>query len=605
MAMRSKPTIVTENRRTSLSGLGLAIADQSPLPMATTLGIRHTVSYVNPAFCRLLKKRKKQLIGKQFSALLPVNDPSLELLDRVFHTGNPENHTQHEQTPPHPVFWSYTMWSVSAGKHRVGVMLQVTETAQFHGKTIIMNEALVLGSLRQHKLAEIATTANAKLEKEIIERKEAEAALKESERRYRTLFDLVPMAVYSCDAKGMIQNFNRCAEQLWGRKPELNNRREKFCGSFKLFQPDGTPLPHRRCPMADVLSGKLSAVRDTEVCIQRPDGTRVTAIVNIRVLKNSRGEIRGAINCFYDITERKHAEAALRRIAVLAATNQKLELEISQRRTIQTALKQSEQQQRLLLVESRHMRDQLRLLSRQLMSAQEEERKRISRELHDIIGQTLTSINVRLATLKANASINTEEYERNIARTQQIVVESVGIVHQFARELRPTVLDDLGLIPALETFLKGFKEQTGIQVSLSAFTTVEEMNSDERTVFYRVAQEAITNVARHARASHVAVTLQKLASTICMTIKDNGVGFPAKLLFSAAKKKRLGLLGMRERLEMIGGTFAIEAGLDKGTIVTALVPLRKVNSRRVRPSPGGFSHKQPSTKHSSGNEEHL
>src|SRR5207237_4011056 len=118
---------------------------------------------------------------------------------------------------------------------------------------------------------------------------------------------------------------------------------------------------------------------------------------------------------------------------------------IAQRKSAEEALKQSEQHHVQLLKQSRKMQEQLRLLSHQLLSAQEEERKKISRELHDVIAQTLAGINVRLATLKKEATFNTESLDRNIARTQQLVQQSVDIVHRFARELRPTVLDDLEL----------------------------------------------------------------------------------------------------------------------------------------------------------------
>jgi PAS domain S-box-containing protein len=116
------------------------------------------------------------------------------------------------------------------------------------------------------------------------------------------------VAVYSCDASGVIQNFNRRAADLWDREPALGDTDERFCGSFKLFRPDGSFMPHEQCPMAEVLNGKISEARDAEVLIERPDGSRVAVVVNIRSLKNQRGEVTGAINCFYDITERKEAE---------------------------------------------------------------------------------------------------------------------------------------------------------------------------------------------------------------------------------------------------------------------------------------------------------
>ena len=281
---------------------------------------------------------------------------------------------------------------------------------------------------------------------------------------------------------------------------------------------------------------------------------------------------------------RQMKDALRQRTADLAASNRQLKQEVAQRKLAEKALKKSERHYGVLLEQSRQMQEQLRLLSRQLLSAQEEERKKISRELHDVIAQTLTSINVRLAALKKEAADNTKGLERSIARTQQLVQHSVNIVHRFARELRPTVLDDVGLIPALHSFMKDFTKRTGIRMHFKTFTfaRIEQLDGDKRTALYRVAQEALTNVARHAQASRAEVRIQKLDGNICMKIKDNGKGFPAERVLHAKKKKRLGLLGMRERLEMVNGNFTVESAPGKGTTIRAQIPFSSSSVRGGR-----------------------
>ena len=143
-------------------------------------------------------------------------------------------------------------------------------------------------------------------------RKESEssAVALNGDLRYRTLFDLVPVAVYSTDAEGVILECNRRAVELWGRKP--NRRGERFCGSFKIYHSDGTFMPHHECPMARVLRGEELKPADCELIVENADGSRKNVSVSPRVLRNESGEIVGAINCLYDVTERKRSEMALR-----------------------------------------------------------------------------------------------------------------------------------------------------------------------------------------------------------------------------------------------------------------------------------------------------
>jgi PAS domain S-box-containing protein len=144
------------------------------------------------------------------------------------------------------------------------------------------------------------------------ERMRADEAIRQSEKRYRTLFDLVPVAVYTCDAEGLIQEYNQHAVELWGREPKRNDPSEKFCGSFKIFYPDGRPMPHHKCPMARALRGEKLTATDLEILVEQSSGARRNVLVSPTALRGGQGKIIGAINCLHDITVRKRTENALR-----------------------------------------------------------------------------------------------------------------------------------------------------------------------------------------------------------------------------------------------------------------------------------------------------
>src|SRR6266403_2818752 len=134
------------------------------------------------------------------------------------------------------------------------------------------------------------------------------------------LFEQLPFAIYVCDRDGLVLRFNRRAAELWGRSPQLRDPNERFCGSYRMFRPDGSLLPHHQCPMADVLRTGVS-VREQEVHIERPNGSRGIALVDIEAIKDSSGNIVGAVNCFQDITERKRSEEAALRLAAIVESS--------------------------------------------------------------------------------------------------------------------------------------------------------------------------------------------------------------------------------------------------------------------------------------------
>lgn len=412
-------------------------------------------------------------------------------------------------------------------------------------------------------------------------RKQAEALLRRNEALFTTLIEQAPVGMYFVDEKLRLQQVNLRAQPVFNQIQPLQGR--DLSEILRILWPEKTANKLMAIFREALRTGQPYVAPEFS---ERRRDTGVTESYDWQLQRIVLPDGNFGVACFFtNITERKRVESTQRRLEVLTASNRKLEAEIIRRQAVEKALKQTEQHQIMLLEQSHQMQAQLRRLSRQVLQVQEEERKRISRELHDVIAQALTGINVQLTNLKKEAASNSVGIGRKIARTQHLVEHSVSIVHRFARELRPAMLDDLGLIPALQTFMRDFKQETGIQVSLSAEDAVEQMNGDQRTVLYRVAQEALHNIARHAQADHAHVMIRKEAGVVCLRIEDDGKGFDAERRVHLQKDRRLGLLGMRERVEMVNGKFRIESTPGKGTSIIAEVPLAARGGGAEKPVP--------------------
>jgi two-component system, NarL family, sensor histidine kinase DevS len=203
---------------------------------------------------------------------------------------------------------------------------------------------------------------------------------------------------------------------------------------------------------------------------------------------------------------------------------------------------------------------------RRVVQAQELERRRLARELHDETGQALTSILLGLKPLED--ALAEHPARASLAELREQVVDALQEVRRLAVELRPAVLDDFGLVPALERLLEAFGEQSGLQVDFHSALGEARLPSDVETALYRVVQESLTNILKHANASHISVSLARRPSGVAAVIEDDGAGFDHR----AVRGEGIGLLGMRERLALLDGRLEVESRPGAGTTVVAEVP---------------------------------
>jgi signal transduction histidine kinase len=230
-----------------------------------------------------------------------------------------------------------------------------------------------------------------------------------------------------------------------------------------------------------------------------------------------------------------------------------------------TLLMEAELQQRY--EEGLRARQELQDLSARLLSAQEEERRTISRELHDEVGQSLSALLMEAGNAAARVSPDSTEVRRHVESIKRLAEASVQVIRNMSLLLRPSMLDDLGLVPALEWQAREIFKRTGLRVQVTADENASELPDEHKTCIYRVVQEALHNCARHAQARNVTVEVHRQPSQIVLTVEDDGHGF------DAGRVRGLGLVGMEERVHHLGGALRVKSRPGAGTSIAVMLPL--------------------------------
>jgi len=396
-------------------------------------------------------------------------------------------------------------------------------------------------------------------QRDITERKVIEQRWRVSEERMRLLNENVrDYAITMLDTEGRIIDWNAGAERMFG-----------YTAVEALDQPSALLFtPEDRAagvPEQEMVVARDEGHADDERWHLRKDGSRFWVSGVMMPLRDEDGQLRGYAKVARDLTERMHADEALRRAhddleqrvqartTDLADANVLLQREIAERGQAQQA------------------RDDV---MRQLITAEEQQRQRISRELHDQLGQQLTALLLGLQALKETS--HRRPKAMGLIEQLHAIVDQIGReVHQLALELRPTALDDLGLTAALANYSADWAQRTQVEVNFhsNGLDTLRPGRELETTI-YRVVLEALNNVARHAQAKHVSVILERRDNYLIAIVEDDGQGFDTEVVMGTLRQEhQLGLLGMHERLTQAGGTLMVESTPGSSTTVIARIPL--------------------------------
>jgi PAS domain S-box-containing protein len=377
---------------------------------------------------------------------------------------------------------------------------------------------------------------------------EATIALRKSEQRFRMLVDAVQdYAIFMLDEQGHVSSWNTGAQRLKGYGvSEIIGRH------FSIFYPEEdlrADKPQRELEIA-AKEGRL----EDEGWRLRKDGSRFWANVIITALRDETGRLVGFGKVTRDYTEKLRANEALRK-------------EISERTEAQRKLHDSERS--------------LRQLSLRLLQTQDEERRRIGRDLHDSVGQYLVGLKMKVDSLKSSAERSQRGNASQLAECSQLIEEAITEVRTISYLLYPPMLEELGLKSAIPWYLDGFSKRSGIKTTFEVSPDFDRIPSDQELALFRVLQESLTNVHRHSGSSTAVVRLLIENRTVILQVTDEGKGPQSKNGKDRAQDWMgafgVGLRGMNERMRQLGGDLEISSA-QEGTTVTAMLPLPDAES---------------------------
>ena len=365
------------------------------------------------------------------------------------------------------------------------------------------------------------------LETETLESKRANEALRVSALAWQTLFDAVTDSVFLIDSEGKILLCNKATVNFLG-KP-INEIVGNTC--WELVHATSEPI--KGCPIV-----RMRETRRPE-SLELPVGDRVFYVATHPILDQD-GNLASAVHIITDITERKQAEDALRDL------NERLSKESGQRQQ----------------------------LSRNLIDLLEGERSQISMELHNSIAQTLVALKMELELI-LEQQVKIDTTLRNwIESAKSKMVATIRDLRTISHGLRPAILDKLGLISAIRDLLDSIKQLTELQIHFFSKNVPKRLDSEKELAIYRIVQESLNNIIKHAQAKKAFVNLVKKGESITLSVEDDGIGFePDKVMDSQNGNVASGLLIMRERAEQLGGNLYILSRIDWGTHILVEIPI--------------------------------